>query len=87
MSNLYYFGTGNGRVFDGFGARIDAIAQKHKATFVWATVPGDGPRYWFCTRDWGFPSNRDTASAVLGELESLGLWKDGKLVFKKDGVS
>lgn len=81
--STFHFGTGNGRVFNGFGERIDAIAKKHEASFVWGNIPGNGHRYWFNTRDFGWASNQATAKEVLGELESLGLWKDGALVFKK----
>jgi hypothetical protein len=76
----YLFGSGNGRVNTRLANRIDRIARKHGACFVWATIPGDGPRYWFACPNRGNPFDQATRDAVWGELIAAGLADEKGLV-------
>ena len=70
----YHFGVGRGRVSTAIAGRVEKIARKHDATFTSVTLPGDGPRYWFSTRNYGAPHNGATAKAVFDDLDAAGLW-------------
>lgn len=73
------FGAGRGRVSAAQGLRIDEIARKHGASFVWAMMPGEGPRYWFTAPNQGAPFDAATAKAVFADLEAEGL-AEGKVL-------
>ncbi len=77
----YHFGCGKGRVLN--GAAIDTIAREHDAHFIWGDFPGDGPRYWFATRDYGHPFAGATARAVSAAVDAAGgisvrIFRDGR---------
>jgi hypothetical protein len=78
----FHFGSGNGRIDNEMAERIHEIAQRHDATFIAVTLPGDGPRYWFSAANLGSPFDQATAKAVTADLEAAGLARDGKLAPK-----
>lgn len=41
----YFFGLGRGKVTAAVARRVDAVARRHGADFIAATLPGEGPRY------------------------------------------
>jgi len=80
----YFFGTGRGRIDDKLGRRIDAIARKHGATFVWVDMPGEGPRYWFACPNQGFPFDRATEQATLSAVSTYCRKRNVKLYVEVD---
>ncbi len=69
----HHFGVGRGRIKASVAKRIDAIAQRHGADFVWANVPGQGPSYWFSCPNFGAPHDGQRARAVWKALDDAGL--------------
>ena len=65
--NEYLFGSGNSHVSDTLGRKINRIAKRHDATFVWAKMP-EGWRYWFAARNCGNPHDQATRDAVYADL-------------------
>ena len=53
--------------------KMRQIAKGHDAYMVEATIPGTGYQRWFCTRNWGEPSNSATAKAVYADMAAAGL--------------
>ena len=79
----YLFGTGQGKVPPETEIQVDAIARKHGAHFVNATMP-DGDRHWFSKRNQGAPFDQQTARAVRDDLRAAGLLDDdGRFVVPK----
>lgn len=63
------FGSRRGKLTNEQVDVRERAAKKHGAWFVYADIPGDGPRSWFACRNQGSPFNEATARAVLNELE------------------
>lgn len=82
----YHFGLGRGRVDETIARKIDRVAQRHGATFVWGGIPGEGPRFWFACPNQGEPFDRATRDAVIEELVNAGLWDRAARRPIKDGV-
>jgi hypothetical protein len=61
-------GTGRGKVSKAVEAKVDRIVKPMGVTFITATMPGDGPRHWFSTRNYGFPFDRYKEAEVFGAL-------------------
>ena len=66
-------GTGRGKVTKRVAEQASKIGLKHGATFVFVTLPGDGPRHWFAARGYGHPFDNATAKAVREELAAEGV--------------
>lgn len=74
----YMFGYGRGRVTKARREQAEAIAKKHGAYFCGnPAIPGTGYCYWFATRNYGEPFNRQTENAVLAELKAAKLFPLG----------
>lgn len=69
----FLFGVGRGRVDAKKAKQVDAIARRHGARFITATMPGDGPKYWFSGPNAGFPFDRDMAEDVHADLAAAGI--------------
>lgn len=69
MSAPYQFGLGPGHL----PRAAASIAARHGAKLVNYTEPRGEKRHWFTCANFGFPFNRDTASAVIAELRDAGL--------------
>lgn len=69
----YFFGLGRGRVRAEVRKQAEDVARKHGADFVVATIPGDGPRFWFACENRGQPFDGAVQKAVLANLEAEGL--------------
>lgn len=65
----YMFGVGSAAVGDKLGRKINRIARKHGAEFVWCRLP-EGWRYWFATRNYGAPFDEATRDAVYADLDA-----------------
>ena len=70
----YSFGLGRGRVPSSVMTAVDRIAGQHGASIVRYHEPGSGWRYWMSCPNRGAPFDGATASAVMTDLESAGLW-------------
>lgn len=66
----YMFGVGRVRVSEELGMRIDNIARKYGASFVWTFLPGEGYRYWFACPNQGDPFDKATRDAVIAALNN-----------------
>lgn len=53
--------------------KLERIAAKHGADFVWTTLPGTGWQGWFTGPDAGFPFTRHLEDAVRADIEAAGL--------------
>jgi hypothetical protein len=53
--------------------RLERIAEKHGADFVWTTIPGTGWQGWFTGPNVGFPFTRHLEDAVRNDIEAAGL--------------
>ena len=69
----HLFGVGGGQILADAGQRIDRIARRLGATFAWANLSGQGPRYWFACPDRGEGSNAQCERDVWAALEAEGL--------------
>ena len=69
----HHFGTGTGRIEPSVGERIDEVARRSGARFIWANVPGQGPICWFACESQGFPLDGMTERDVWADLEAEGL--------------
>jgi hypothetical protein len=54
-------------------SRANRIAKRHGAWLVCATLPGTGWQAWFCSRNYGEPSNTRTRDAVMADIREAGL--------------
>jgi hypothetical protein len=70
MNGPHFFGVRRGKLTANEVALRERVAAKHGVDFVYATIPGTGPQSWFECTNRGEPFNRDTANAVLADLES-----------------
>lgn len=69
MSEYHFMGgTGRGRVSKAVERKVDSIVKPMGVTFITATMPGDGARHWFATRNYGFPFNDAKAREVFDAL-------------------
>ena len=69
----YLFGVAKGahlnRMSDETKARLDAIAAQHDAWRVGqVSIPGDGLKMWFATKNLGHPFDRATERAVKADI-------------------
>ena len=69
----FFFGGGRGRVRAAAAAQIDEIARRHDCRFIFARLPGEGPRYWFAGPNRGHPFDDAMARAVWADLVEAGL--------------
>ena len=68
----FQFGYGSARVSDRAGHKIDRVARKHGARFVWCQMP-EGWRYWFTAPNKGAPFDEHTKTSVLDAVKAAGL--------------
>ena len=68
-----HFGVDKGRIEPSVGERIDRIADRLGAAFVWSNVPGQGRMYWFACANRGDHSNAQCERDVWAALEAEGL--------------
>ena len=61
--------------------RINAIAERHGASFTTATIPGTGYQVWFSCPNRGHPFDDATARAVLADVVREDLFH---YLFKED---
>lgn len=69
----FHFLAGRGRIGQRLGRQVDAVCRRHGADFTWATLPGDGPRYWASAPNYGAPFDAEVARAVRADLTAAGL--------------
>jgi hypothetical protein len=69
----FLFGSGRNKPSARDAKRIDAIARKHGAVFVQATLPGTGYQHWFAAPNRGEPFDSALARAISEELEAAGV--------------
>jgi hypothetical protein len=50
-------------------AKLEEIADRHDATFIYMNTPGNRHKSWFSCRNLGEPFNRNTARAVAEDIE------------------
>lgn len=84
----HFFGLGRGKITKKLGQQVDGIAKSHGAEFIWVTLPGDGPRFWFACDNIGEPFDSATAKEVLAAVRAAGLseklWPDEKLQMSRE---
>lgn len=70
----HHFGVGRERLAVNVKRGADKIAKRYGADFIWANLPGDGPRYWFCCDNLGFPFDKAVEDAVYADLKAANLY-------------
>jgi hypothetical protein len=73
----FNFGLGRGRLSAKDRRRVDAIAEKHGASFTNPRLPGDGDRYWFSGPNRGEPFDGQLARRVLAAVDAAGITLPG----------
>lgn len=68
---MYQFGIGKRRLTRAQAKQLDAIADRHDASFYESTIPRTGYQWWFATENLGSPFNEQTARAVMAEVNAL----------------
>ena len=66
----YMFCVRNGKLTKAQVEVRERVATENDSTFVYANLPGEGHRSWFCTRNYGEPFNGRTARAVREAIEA-----------------
>lgn len=67
-SSEFTFGVSREKPTRAIARKLEAIAKRHRAYLVEATIPGTGYQRWFATRNWGDASNSATARAVADDI-------------------
>lgn len=65
----WVFGGGTGHIDDERAEAINAIAERHGASFVAVDMPNGGPRFWFETPRKGPPFDGQVERAVLADVK------------------
>ena len=74
MSEFHFIcGSGRGKVPAKDARKTARIARANGATFVVASIPGEGPRHWFAARAYGHPFDEALAQAVREDLRAAGV--------------
>jgi len=75
---MFMFGVGKGKLTAAEKNIAERVAKKCGVTFCGnPKLPGQGYTYWFETRNYGEPFNRNTAAEVAAALISAG-WRRGE---------
>ena len=73
----YFFGMWNGSVSGKWLRAANKVSKKHDADVVAYTEPNGRERGWMSCFNRGAPFDKETARAVIRDLEAAGLWDCG----------